>query len=536
LHTAIDVDGVEVLGSLDSRYDEILTAEALAFIATLERRFRHQRNFLLMLRQETDDRLQHGFQLDFLPETKPIRDGAWSVDPVPDDLQERRVEITGPVDAKMVINALNSGANVFMADFEDATTPSWRNLVEGQVHLADAVRGTLTWQSPAGKTYRLGDKVATLMVRPRGWHMDERHLSVDGVPMSASLFDFGLFLFHNAQALMARGSGPYFYLPKLESLLEARLWNSVFVEAQGLLGIPRGTIKATVLIETIVAAFEMDEILYQLREHSAGLNCGRWDYIFSFIKKLQANPGCVLPDRSLVTMEQHFLHSYSDLLVKTCHRRGVHAIGGMAAQIPDKRDAAKNEAALQRVRADKRREASAGYDGTWVAHPGLIPVAREEFDAVMPSPNQIERRRDDVRVDAHDLLAVPDGLKTLVGFKQNLRVGILYLASWLGGTGCVPIDGLMEDAATAEISRTQIWHWLRHGVLLDEGILVTAELVEELVSDLLETLRASVGSDDFDAGRFAGAAQIFTASVLAKELPDFLTLEAYPYILDTPQR
>ena len=423
---------------------------------------------------------------DFLPETAGIRQSEWKVAPIPKDLLDRRVEITGPVDRKMIINALNSGASVFMADFEDSNSPTWSNNIEGQHNLRDAVRGTIRYESPEGKRYQLGSKPATLLVRPRGWHLDEKHFLVDGKPISASLFDFGLFFFHNATALLSKGTGPYFYLPKMESHLEARLWNDVFCFAQDELGIPRGSIRATVLIETILAAFEMDEILYELRDHSAGLNCGRWDYIFSFIKKFRAHPEFVLPDRSQVTMERHFLSSYVELLIQTCHRRGIHAMGGMAAQIPIRNDAAANEQALEKVRRDKLREVQAGHDGTWVAHPGLVPVAKEIFDKYMPEPNQISpirnrRSHRAGRCKRKDLLEVPNGEITEEGLRWNIDVGIAVLAFVAAGIGCVPIYNLMEDAATAEICRAQVWQWVRHGAHLKDGRLVTEDMVKEII-------------------------------------------------------
>ena len=463
-------EGVEVLGDMASGFDGILTREALGFVAGLHRSFNPRRLDLLRARVDRQAEFDAGARPDFLVETAGIRGGDWSVSSVPRDLRDRRVEITGPVDRKMIINALNSGASVFMADFEDATTPTWSNLLEGQINLRDANARTIDFDDPqSGRHYELGEDIATLIVRPRGWHLTEKHVLIDGEPASGSLFDFGLYFFHNARTLLDRGSGPYFYLPKMESRLEARLWNDAFVAAQEALGIPRGTIKATVLIETILAAFEMDEILYELREHSAGLNCGRWDYIFSFIKKFRNDPSCVLPDRGEVTMTRHFMRSYSLLAIKTCHHRKAHAIGGMAAQIPIRNDEKANEAALAKVRADKEREAGDGHDGTWVAHPGLVPVAREIFDRLMPEANQIHRQRQDVDITAADLLDVPEGDITEAGFRQNVNVGIRYLEAWLRGSGCVPLYNLMEDAATAEISRTQVWQWLRHGARLDDG-------------------------------------------------------------------
>jgi malate synthase len=434
---------------------------------------------------------------------------------------DRRVEITGPVDRKMIINALNSGASVFMADFEDSNSPTWQNNLEGQFNLRDAVEGTISYVSPEGKRYDLNSRVATLLVRPRGWHLVERHFLVDEKPISASLFDFGLYFFHNAQRLVRKGTGPYFYLPKMESHLEARLWNDVFCFAQDELQIPRGTIRATVLIETILAAFEMDEILYELRQHSSGLNCGRWDYIFSFIKKFRNHPDFMLPDRSTVTMEKHFLKSYVDLLIQTCHRRGIHAMGGMAAQIPIKNDPAANEKALEKVRQDKLREVRAGHDGTWVAHPGLVPVAKEIFDAHMKEANQIGRRREDVSVTAKDLLAVPEGKITEEGLRWNIDVGLQYLESWLRGSGCVPIYNLMEDAATAEICRAQVWQWLRHGARLSDGRPVTQEMVRLVIAEQKSKLKS---------GRIAEAAEIYDRMITSSDFAEFLTLVAYDYI------
>jgi len=525
------VPGVTILGATTEASTAVLDPAALAFVADLQRRFGTRRLQLLAARDARAARLDAGERPDFLSETASLRAADWKVAPLPHDLQDRRVEITGPVDRKMIINALNSGASVFMADFEDSTAPTWANVTEGQLNLRDAVRGDIEFVAETGKRYRLDAQTATLMVRPRGWHLPERHVLVDGQPISASLFDFGLFFFHNARALLARGSGPYFYLPKLESHLEARLWNDVFVAAQAALGIPRGTIKATVLIETILAAFEMDEILFELREHSAGLNCGRWDYIFSFIKKFRARPDCVLPDRGSIGMTQHFLRSYSLLLIRTCHRRGVHAMGGMAAQIPIKGDDARNEAALAKVRADKEREAADGHDGTWVAHPGLVPVARAIFDAAMPGSNQLACKRDDVSVGAKDLLTVPRGAITEAGLRQNVNVGVQYLAAWLAGSGCVPLFDLMEDAATAEISRAQVWQWIAHRAVLADGRVVDAPLFRAVLREELHRIRAAVGDAAFDAGRQAEAAALFDRLVTAPVLPDFLTLSAYERIV-----
>src|SRR5215469_4579457 len=491
---------VVIRGMTKPGYERVLTPEAIGFAVELEREFGAERRRLLARRADVQRRLDAGWKPDFLPETKAIRDGDWRVAPIPRDIQDRRIEITGPTDRKMVINALNCGANVYMADFEDATTPSWDNLVEGQANLIDAVRRRITFDDPqTGRHYSLNGKTAVLFVRPRGWHLPEKHLLVDGVPMSGALFDFGLFFFHNAKELTARGSGPYFYLPKLENHLEARLWNSVFLYAQARLGLPKGTIRATVLIETILAAFEMDEILWELRDHSAGLNCGRWDYIFSFIKKFAEDPRCVLPDRGQVAMTTHFLRSYSLLLIKTCHRRGIHAMGGMAAQIPVRDNPAANAAAMEKVRADKQREASDGHDGTWVAHPGLVAVAKEIFDREMPEPNQIARPRKDIDVTTSDLLAVPASTITEVGLRQNLNVGIGYIEAWLRGVGCVPLYNLMEDAATAEISRSQVWQWIRHGAKLGDGRTVTRDLCDKMIDEELANVKPSVDGQRFAA-------------------------------------
>src|SRR6266404_1199462 len=500
------IRGVQILAPAHPAQERVLTPAALEFIVELQRRFNPRRVELLASRVERQKRLDAGEKPDFLPETKSIRESEWTVAPIPVDLQDRRVEITGPVDRKMIINALNSGAKVFMADFEDSNTPTWSNQIEGQANLMDAVRRTITYSDPAtGKNYKLNERTAVLLVRPRGWHLEERHVLVDGTPMSGALFDFGLYFFHNAKQLLARGTGPYFYLPKIESHLEARLWNDVFVHAQAKLALPKGTIRATVLIETIMAAFEMDEILYELRDHSAGLNCGRWDYIYSFIKKFAEDPNCVMPDRGQVTMTSHFLRSYSLLLIKTCHRREIHAMGGMAAQIPIRDDPQANEAAMDKVRADKQREAGDGHDGTWVAHPGLVAIAREIFDREMPQSNQIARKRQDVHITASDLLAVPEGQISEAGLRQNLNVGIGYIEAWLRGIGCVPLYNLMEDAATAEISRAQIWQWIRHGAKLDDGRTVDAALCRAILDEELGKLRKAAG----DGGRYEDAANLF---------------------------
>ena len=526
------IPGVEIVaaGRADARAS--LTAEDLEYLAGLQRRFGPRREELLARRAARQAEFDAGRLPDFLPETRDVRESGWTVAPPPAEIADRRVEITGPVERKMVINALNSGANVFLADFEDSITPSWENLLHGQVNLHDAVRRTIDFTSPEGKRYALHDSVAVLMVRPRGWHLPEKHVLVDGRPMSGSLFDFGLYFLRNARELLARGTRPYFYLPKMESHLEARLWNDVFNHAQDALGIARGTIKATVLIETLPAAFEMDEILYELREHSVGLNCGRWDYLFSCIKKLRAHPGFMLADRALITMTQPFLRAYALLAVRTCHRRGTFAMGGMAAQIPIKNDPAANDAAMAKVRADKEREVTDGHDGTWVAHPGLVALAKEMFDRHMPTPNQIARRRDDVAVSAADLLAFgPAAPITEKGLRTNIEVCIEYLGAWLAGNGCVPIHHLMEDAATAEISRAQVWHWLHspRGVL-DDGRKVTLELVRALIPGELAQVRRNIGEAAFAAGRYPEAAQLFEALTASDDFAEFLTLPAYEHI------
>jgi malate synthase len=525
------VDGIEILGEVTAPFQEILTPEALTFLVELERDFGGRRRELLALREVRQKAINAGEMPDFLAETAHIREAEWTVAPIPSDLLDRRVEITGPVDRKMVINALNSGANVFMADFEDSHSPTWTATIEGQINLRDAVRGTITFTNPDGKYYELNEEIATLLVRPRGWHLHEKHVLVDGRPISGSLFDFGLYLFHNAQALLDKGTGPYFYLPKLESHLEARLWNDVFIMAQDALDIPQGTIRATVLIENILATFEADEILYELRDHSAGLNCGRWDYIFSAIRKFQKHPEFFLPDRAQVTMTTPMMRTYSLYVIKVCHKREIHAMGGMAAQIPIKNDPAANEAALAKVRADKTREAKDGHDGTWVAHPGLVQIAREEFDKYMPTPNQIFRKLDDLQVSAADLLAVPEGTITMAGLRLNVDVGIQYMAAWLSGNGCVPIYNLMEDAATAEISRSQVWQWLQHpGARLADGRDITPALFQETVADVLAELKEQVGQEFFDSHHYALAAQLFSEISLQDEYTDFLTLKAYGYL------
>ncbi len=521
--------GVEINAPVPPEYAAILTPAALEFVARLQRSFGATREALLRRRADRQNALNGGIELDFLPETADVRAGDWRIAPIPANLQDRRVEITGPSsDVKMVINALNSGAKVFMADFEDANSPTWANCIQGQINLRDAVSRSIHFTSPEGKEYRLNDQTAVLLVRPRGWHLPEKHVLVDGQPVSGSLFDFGLYFFHNAQNLRARGTGPYFYLPKIESYLEARLWNSVFEQAQDELNIPRGSIKATVLIETLPAAFEMDEILYELREHSAGLNCGRWDYIFSAIKKRRANPDFILPDRAQVTMTVDFMRNYTLLCIQTCHRREAHAIGGMSAFIPVRGDAALNEMAFNEVRADKVREATDGHDGTWVAHPGLVPVATEVFDRLMPRPNQIDRKRPDVDVGAADLLVIPNGTITEGGLRANITVGVQYIASWLRGQGAAPINNLMEDAATAEISRAQVWQWIRNPRgILNDGRKVTLDLYRTLRDEELAKLRETLGAQAFAEGKFTEAAKLFDELTASDAFIDFLTEPGY---------
>jgi malate synthase len=521
--------GIEVVGAVKAQYDEILTPEALNFIEELEQKFGNRRVELLQHRQKRQVEINNGALPDFLPETKHIRNGDWTIAPLPKDLHDRRVEITGPTDRKMVINALNSGAKLFMADFEDATSPTWENIVEGQINLRDAVNRTISFENPNGKKYFLNEEAAVLIVRARGLHLEEKHILLDGKPISGSFLDFGLYFFHNVNNLLARGSGPYFYLPKLESHLEARLWNDVFVFAQERLGIAQGTIKATVLIETILAAFEMDEILYELKEHSAGLNCGRWDYIFSYLKKLRNRTEVILPDRSQVTMTAPFMRSYSLLTIQTCHRRKAPAMGGMAAQIPIRNNPVANEEAFGKVRADKEREARDGHDGTWVAHPGLVPVALEVFNREMPVANQIHTsKQQKIIVTAQDLLEVPGGTITEEGVRMNINVGIQYVASWLSGRGAAPIYNLMEDAATAEISRSQLWQWIRHpkGILKD-GRKITVEMYEQFKVEELEKIKQDLGEQAYENGRFTEAIELFDRMILNDDFADFLTLPGY---------
>jgi malate synthase len=524
--------GIEITGRITPEYAQILTPAAVAFAAKLQRAFGDRRAKLLARRGQRQQEFDAGKLPDFLTDTRTIREGDWTCAPYPADIADRRVEITGPVDRKMIVNALNSGASVFMADFEDANTPKWDNNIQGHINLRDAIRRRIDFTAPEGKAYRLNEKTAVLFVRPRGWHLPEKHVRIDGAPISGGIFDFALYFFHNAKELHARGTGPYFYLPKLESHLEARLWNDVFVMAQSELGVPQGSIKATVLIETIVAAYEMDEILYELREHSAGLNCGRWDYIFSCIKKFRNNKDFCLADRALVTMTTHFMRSYAELLIKTCHRRNIHAMGGMAAQIPIKNDEAANADAFAKVKADKEREATYGHDGTWVAHPGLVPVAKEVFDRLMPAPNQIAaKKRDDVKVGAADLVKFePEKPITEKGLRLNINVAIQYIGAWLAGQGAVPIFNLMEDAATAEISRSQVWQWIRSpkGVL-DDGRKITKPMVAAMIPEEMARIREILG-DAFGSGRYEEAAGIFADLVNNDAFVEFLTLPAYERI------
>lgn len=520
---------IKVLGELTAESEEILTPEALAFLQSLHDNFDERRRELLANRQQRQSSIDSGIKLNFLAETQHIRDGDWIIAPLPHDLQDRRVEITGPVGRKMVINALNSGAKTFMACFEDATSPTWANMLEGQLNMKDAVRRTIEFeQHSTGKTYKLNDEPAVLMIRPRGLHLLEKNVVIDGESIAGSFFDFGLYFFHNAKELIARGSGPYFYLPKLESHLEARLWNDVFVFAQQQLGIPTGTIRATVLIETIAAAFEMDEILYELRDHSAGLNCGRWDYIFSYIKRLRNQPDVILPDRGQVTMTSPFMRAYTLLCIQTCHKRNAPAVGGMAAQIPIKNDPEANAAAFGKVSDDKRREATDGHDGTWVAHPGLVAVAMEQFNEHMPTPNQIGRKREDVKVTADDLLEVPKGTITEQGLRMNCSVGVQYIASWLRGNGAAPINNLMEDAATAEISRSQVWQWIRHPQgKLSDGPDITEKLVAKVLQEELELIKQTVGDTAFTTDKYEAAAELFSALIVQDDFVEFLTLPGY---------
>ena len=523
-------NNIKIIPTLSSEEQQILNPKTLALIELLHTKFNPRRLELLAQRKHRQDEIDDGKKPDFLKDTKSIRDSDWEVAPLPSDLQDRRVEITGPVDRKMVINALNAPVKTFMADFEDSCSPTWSNIVQGQINLRDAINGTIEFiRDSDQKRYSLNENTATLIVRPRGWHLNEKHILINGEEVSGSLFDFALYLSNNYQSLNSKGSGPYFYLPKLESHLEARLWNDVFVEAQDFLKIEQGTIKATVLIETILAAFEMNEILYELKDHSAGLNCGRWDYIFSFIKRFRNDPSCILPNRDEVTMTRHFLNSYVDELIKTCHKRNVHAMGGMAAQIPIKNDAEKNKLAMDKVQSDKLREAKAGHDGTWIAHPGLSTIAMDAFDSVMANnPNQISNKRNDVNTTASDLLKIPAGSITQQGIRENIRVGVQYIEAWLSGNGCVPLYNLMEDAATAEISRSQIWQWIHHKVRISESEQVISE--EYFVQSLEEEMDLIIAERDFDSEHLQTAVDLFKDMSISSEFDEFLTLPAYQHL------
>ena len=522
--------GVSITGRIEPGFGQILTPEALALVANLHRKFEPRRQELLARRAERQKRFDAGALPDFWAETAKIRESEWKFSPQPADMLDRRVEITGPTDRKMVINALNCGASTFMADFEDANCPTWFNMIDGQINIRDAVRRTITLEQN-GKQYQLNDKTAVVIPRPRGWHLDEKHVIVDGQPVSGGIFDFALLFFHNAKELLARGSGPYYSLPKMESHLEARLWNEIFVFSQNALGLPKGTIKATCLIETVVAAFEMDEFLWELKDHSAGLNIGRWDYIFSCIKKFRSNADFCLADRSQVSMVSPFMRSYALTLIKTCHRRGAPAMGGMAAQIPIKNDAAANDAAMEKVRQDKLREVTDGCDGTWVAHPALVPIAKEIFDRHMPQANQYGRQRPDVNFTAKDLLDFkPEAPITEAGLRNNISVGIQYLGAWLAGNGCVPVFNLMEDAATAEISRSQIWQWIRSDKgKLDDGRKVTADLFRKLLAEELPKVKNYLGDDAWRAGKYEEGARLFE-KITTGDYVEFLTLPAYALI------
>jgi len=527
----IETPILEITGEMAAGYDRVLTPDAVAFVSDLEAAFGNRRRALIELRTKRQAKLDTGILPDFRADTKDIREDTWKILGTPADLQDRRVEITGPVDRKMMINAFNSGANVFMADFEDASSPTWDNMILGQINCMDYARGALLFDDPrTGKAYRMNDETATLKVRPRGWHMTEAHVLLDGQPISAGIFDFGLYVFHNAKELLAKGTGPYFYLPKMETMEEAKLWDDLFSYSERVLGLTHGTIKVTVLIETLPAAFQMDEILFALKDHIVGLNCGRWDYIFSYIKRIGKHKAYLLPDRSQVVMGEAFLKAYSLLLIKTCHRRGAHAMGGMAAQIPVKGDEIANEAAFAKVTADKDREASFGHDGTWVAHPGMVETAKQVFDKLMPGANQIHRTREDLTITREALLKPHSGKASEGGVRENIRVGIQYTAAWLEGRGAVPLYNLMEDAATAEISRTQIWQQLKHGATLEDGQTVTEELIRKLYEEEMADLKRSLGQDTFENSRLAEAGRLFLELSLKDELAEFLTTPAYELI------
>ena len=533
METTTDIKQTSLMVKPDIKpeYQNILSNDAMCFIEKLERKFRARRENLLNNRQVVQKNIDNGWLPDFLSETEDIRSADWKVYPAPSDLQDRRVEITGPVERKMIINALNSGVKVFMADFEDSNSPTWDNIILGQINLKDAVDKSITFTNPHNdKFYQLNDTIATLMVRPRGWHLYEKNVELDGLPISASIFDFGLFFYHNAKTQIENGTGPYFYLPKLENYEEAKLWNDIFIMAQNEFDIPIGTIKATVLIETILAAFQMDEILYSLKEHSAGLNCGRWDYIFSFIKKFKNNAAFVLPDRSEVTMGRHFLKSYVELLIHTCHKRGIHAMGGMAAQIPIKNDHDANMTALKKVEVDKKREAAAGHDGTWIAHPGLAPIALNAFNNVMSGANQISKELAPCTISQADLLKVPLGKITEEGVRENIRVGVQYLEAWLNGNGCVPLYNLMEDAATAEISRSQLWQWLKHNKEMTNGLNINSDYYQQIMNEELDKIKNIYGEATYNNKKFNKASSMFLEMISGENLDEFLTLPAYKYI------
>jgi len=527
---SLEQDGISIDADLSGAFIKFLTPDALKFIAALARKAEKQRQFLLEKRKQRQNEINNGAQLNFLKETKNIRDDNWKIKNIPSDLLDRRVEITGPVDRKMVINALNSGAKTFMADFEDSHSPTWDATIQGQINLYDAVRRTISFTSPEGKSYKLNTNPAILIVRPRGWHLNEKHVFIDGKEISASIFDFGLYFFYNAAELIKNNTGPYFYLPKMQSHLEARLWNDIFIQAQELLNISYGTIKATVLIETIHAAFEMDEILYELRDHCVGLNCGRWDYIFSMIKTFSNHKDHIYPDRNSITMTTPFMHNYSLLTIKTCHRRGAQAMGGMAAQIPIKADPIANEAAIKKVSLDKIREAKDGHDGTWVAHPGLVNVALSAFDEFMPKANQIDKQLNTLEVPATDLLLLPKGDITKEGLRSNINITIQYLAHWLSGNGCVPLYHLMEDAATAEISRSQVWQWLHHNAVLNDGQKITTEMISKIFNEELNKIRQSITDEEFNDGHYQQASDLAYATIVNPEFDEFLTLKAYKFL------
>jgi len=533
LNNALRTEGIEILGKVTEDFTRVLSPAALHFVAELHRRFEKTRNHLVFVREQRQLQLNQGVFPDFLQDTAWIRASSWKCAPTPNDLLDRRVEITGPPIRKMLINAMNCGATGFMVDFEDATSPTWENLIEGQINLTEAIAGTISFTGEDGKVYTLNKKTAVLIPRPRGWHMVEKHMLVDGEPVSASLFDFGIYFFHNARNLISKGSGPYFYLPKMESHLEARLWNDIFNFSQDKLQIARGTIKATVLIETILASFEMDEILYELRDHSSGLNCGRWDYIFSFIKKFRENPAFVLPERAQVTMTQPFMKAYVDNLIYICHKRGVHAMGGMSANIPIRGDAKANDEAMAKVKEDKLREVKAGHDGTWVAHPGLVALAKSVFDEHMPQPNQIGKQKPDPKIVAQDLIAVPRGTISEQGVRSNVIVSLQYMESWLKGVGCVPVNHLMEDLATAEISRSQVWSWIKHKATMTDGKEVTAEFVKKIIDEEVSKIFKQIGEEKFTRSRFKLAMRLFIEmSTNVTKFPDFMSNAMYDFILD----